>query len=265
MASALMARQTWPPQGRLSQPLLQPWMHLIPLAVLYGEGTSFSASRIYFLVAPRRGESCEIHCRQPQGGGRQLRMLQLVEAGPGAHLLSAVAKGQCVQGQKPASIWGCGPCGHQPQETPRDVLWALPGLPLRLWCVEGTGTRRTVGRGGTRCWRCRRRELGMEEDSPKASFPIILPKGAPIPMGQPRGCSSGRETRLGGLELLLGKGTSCHQAKPGKVTLRVWQTQSTTSVPSATTAAELWARCTAWLWRGGGVERAAGGERKAAR
>lgn len=105
----------------------------------------------------------------------------------------------------------------------------------------------------------------MEEDSPKASFPITLPKGVPIPWGQQRGCSSGRETCLGGLELLLGKGTSCHQAKPGKVTLRVWQTQSTTSVPSATTAAELWARCTAWLWGGGGVERAAGGERKAAR
>lgn len=144
MASALMARQTWPPQGGLSQPLLQPWMHLIPLAVLYGEGTSFSASRIYFLVAPRRGESCEIHCRQPQGGGRQLRMLQLVETGPGAHLLSAVAKGQCVQGQKPASIWGCGPCGHQPQETPRDVLWALPGLHL----LSGCGVWRGQGPGG---------------------------------------------------------------------------------------------------------------------
>lgn len=94
----------------------------------------------------------------------------------------------------------------------------------------------------------------MEEDSPKASFPIILPKGVPIPMGQPRGWSC-----------CWGRGTWCHQAKQGKVTPRGWQTQSTTSVPSATTAAELWARCTAWLWRGGGVERAAGGERKAAR
>lgn len=71
--------------------------------------------------------------------------------------------------------------------------FARAASPLRPWCVEGMGTRRTVGRGGTRCWRCRRRELGMEEDSLKASF--FLSSYPRVPPSH--GASSGAALRGG--------------------------------------------------------------------
>lgn len=143
-------------------------------------------------------------------------MLQLVEVGLGAHL---AAKGQRGQGQNMVGIWGYEPCGHQPQETPRDVPWALPVLLL----LPGHSVWRGWGPGGL--WRGRNTLLEVQEEraghgrgQPESILfyhaPSILSEGAPTPWGKQWGCSSGTETRLGGLELLLVKGGGL--VPPGK-------------------------------------------------
>lgn len=188
MASALMARQTRPPQGGLPQPHLQPWTHLIPSALLCGEGTRFPASRTYLLVAPWRGERCEIRCRQPQGGSRWLRMLQLVEAGPGAHLRSAVAKGQCVQGQKTVSIWAVGPVGISPRKPHGMSSGLCQGcISSPAVVCGGDGDQEDCGEGRNALLEVQEERAGHGRGQPEGILFYHPTQGCPHPMGPAAG------------------------------------------------------------------------------